>query len=115
MASLQFWPAQISVCQLVELLGLSKVLGLVLRPKLILRFTGQAILVELSKDKYSMSLKVCLLKMLWELLVSTLGISNPLGVMLGKSLSSSVWWIAPWALLSQIIYMGSYLVSSLFG
>ncbi len=37
------------------------------------------------------------------------------GVMLGKSLSSSVWWIAPWALLSQIVYMGSYLVSSIFG
>lgn len=33
-------------------------------------------------------------------------------VMVGKSLNSAVWWIAPWALLSQIIYMGSYLVSS---
>tara|TARA_B100001750_G_scaffold194536_1_gene165971 strand:- start:3031 stop:3780 length:750 start_codon:yes stop_codon:yes gene_type:complete len=33
-------------------------------------------------------------------------------VMIGKSLNSAVWWIAPWALLSQIIYMGSYLVSS---
>ena len=33
-------------------------------------------------------------------------------VMIGKSLNSAFWWIAPWALFSQIIYMGSYLVSS---
>ncbi|MBT4058971.1 MAG: hypothetical protein HOE69_01515 [Euryarchaeota archaeon] len=37
------------------------------------------------------------------------------GLMLGKTIKSSVWWIAPWALLSQMMYMGSYLVSSIFG
>lgn len=36
-------------------------------------------------------------------------------VMLGKTIQSAVWWIAPWAFLSQIIYMGSYLISSMFG
>ncbi|HJM19909.1 MAG TPA: type II secretion system F family protein [Candidatus Thalassarchaeaceae archaeon] len=34
-------------------------------------------------------------------------------VMVGKTIKSAVWWIAPWALAAQIVYMGSYLVSSI--
>ncbi len=35
-------------------------------------------------------------------------------IMLGRSLTSAVWWIPLWALISQVLYMGSYLLSSLF-
>lgn len=35
-------------------------------------------------------------------------------VMLGRTLTSAIWWVPPWALISQIIYMGSYLLSSIF-
>ena len=34
-------------------------------------------------------------------------------VMIGRTLKSAIWWIAPWALAAQIVYMGSYLVSSI--
>jgi hypothetical protein len=34
-------------------------------------------------------------------------------VMIGITLISAIWWIAPWALAAQIVYMGSYLVSSI--
>lgn len=36
-------------------------------------------------------------------------------IMLGRSIVSAIWWVAPWALVSQIVYMGSYLVSSVMG
>jgi len=36
------------------------------------------------------------------------------GIMLGRGIFSSIWWIAPWALFAQVMYMGTYLAAGLF-
>jgi cytochrome c biogenesis factor len=30
-------------------------------------------------------------------------------VMIGRTMTSSLWWVAPWALLGQFTYMATYL------
>lgn len=37
------------------------------------------------------------------------------GIMLGTPVKRAIWWFPVWSLTAQIMYMGSYLVSSIFG